>query len=271
MVGRVVSGAARAANSSDGSGTESTATSAHSGNSVYSRLRSRAKCANLGKSRQVEFNERVFRIMVTASDDSDLRPIGERVRKDDGRPQARPVCPEVLTLDSVLALRNVKELAAKLDVPYDTNHGWPILWRGDDAWVCEPYPGSDADHIDCPGMPEVIPRAQAIQQFASCWDDYTHFGDVPQRPTASSGGTESAATSSADGWLKAKGKRGRVGVVVPNGGQNHAGQGISGPNWFLSFMEDQPAEDIASDLPDNVVVSSVVACSAARPPKSVVK
>ena len=165
MVGRTVSGTKRAANCA----TEK--------KELKPCLRKGARLAKFGN--QVKFCENVFRIMITASDDSYLWPIVQKARKEEGRPPAKMHSKEHNLLSSAMALRNAKELALKLEEPISTGFGWPIVWEEREAIVCVPYAERNMDHNDLPEMPLKMSRGLAVRRYYSNWYEYEHFGEVP--------------------------------------------------------------------------------------------
>ena len=97
------------------------------------------------------------------------------------------------------ALRDAKELAA--DVGYEVTIKWPVVWDDDDtACIYEPRECGTL-HIDQPGHPTIIPRAEGIERLCGVWDSYLHLGPAVPGPVdvtptgVASGGAQSGAAS----------------------------------------------------------------------------
>ena len=201
----------------------------------------------IGDTRKVEFDEVVFRIMVTAPDDSNLWPLGEKVRKDDTRPATLPTT-GYNNLSSAIALRNAKELALKLETPIPTDFGWPVLWSSDEAYYCGPHDDRAVDHNDCPGMPERIRRDKAVVRFRGEWKEYLHLGDEPK-------------------WapLPKTVEPGAPARKLPD----HVGK--PDPEWFSNFMTELEATEWVDDAQYCYDTPSELPCCAIKAPRSMVK
>ena len=97
------------------------------------------------------------------------------------------------------ALRDAKELAA--DVGYEVPIKWPVVWDDDDtACIYEPHEGGQL-HIDEPGHPTIITRAEGIARLKGNWGSYLHLGPAVPNPGgrepkgAASGGAKSGVAS----------------------------------------------------------------------------